>query len=340
MQEHKPPLDIVGARGWFYLFSFLILLPGVISLLIPPSLKPGIDFSGGTEFSVRFQQPVDKDALSAKLTELEHPEARVQSVGNNEFIVRTKELEGAEAQGEGPRPPGEETQIRDALIEEFGPLVDLDGTVTNRFIQASSVSASISSEIARNAAYAILAASAAIFLYLWWSFRAVPQSFRFGTAAVIALLHDALLVVGVFSILGKTIDTEINIFFITALLTVIGFSVHDSIVVFDRIRETAVREPRMRFAEVVNTSLLQTLGRSLNTSLTLIFAILALMLMSGGGIEEFLWAMLIGTATGVYSSVFIAAQILVTWEDGSIARWFRRRREAREEEYEATPVEA
>lgn len=339
MQPGRPPLDIVGARGWFYLFSFLVLLPGVISLLIPPSLKPGIDFTGGTEFSLRFQRPVDKDQLSAALTELDHPEARVQSVGNNEFIVRTKELEGAAAEGVGPRPPSEQSTIRDALIERFGPLVNLQGEVTNRFIQVSSVSASISQEIARNAAFALLAASAAIFLYLWWSFRAVPQSFRFGTAAVIALLHDALLVVGAFSILGKLIDTEINVFFITALLTVIGFSVHDSIVVFDRIRETAVREPRMPFAEVVNTSLLQTLGRSLNTSLTLIFAILALMLMSGGGIEEFLWAMLIGTVTGVYSSVFIASQILVTWEDGTIARWLRRRRQARQE-YEPTPLEA
>ncbi|MGB2696079.1 MAG: protein translocase subunit SecF [Dehalococcoidia bacterium] len=340
-QQPRPPLDIVGARGWFYLFSVLLLLPGVISLLIPPSLKPGIDFTGGTEFNVRFQKPVEKDQLSAAFDKLAHPEARVQGTGDNEFIVRTKELTGGGAQALGPRPPSEETTIREGLIDQFGPLVDLQDNVTNRFIQTSQISATISHEIARNAAFALLAASGAIFIYLWWSFRAVPQAHRFGTAAVFALLHDAMLVVGAFSILGKLIDAEIDIFFITALLTVIGFSVHDSIVVFDRIRENAVREPRMAFAEVVNISLLQTLGRSFNTSLTLIFAIVALMLMGGSGIEEFLWAMLIGTVTGAYSSIFIASQLLVTWEDGNIARWFKRRREEREEEeYGAATAEA
>ena len=341
MRQSQPVVDIVGMRGWFYLFSFLILLPGAISLLIPPSLKPGIDFSGGSEFTVRFQRPVTKDELNDTLADLGHQESRVQGTGENEFIVRTKELEGASsAPAVGPRPPGEETEVRDGLIERFGPLVDADGTVTNRFLESSTISASISREIARNASFALLAASAAIFLYLWWSFRAVPQPFRFGTAAVLALLHDALLVVGVFSILGKTIGTEINAFFITALLTVIGFSVHDSIVVFDRIRENVLRGEGRTFAEVVNNSLLQTMGRSMNTSLTLIFATLALLLMGGESIREFLWAMLIGTATGVYSSVFVASQILVSWDEGDVPRLFRRffRRPEPEEEFEPEPL--
>jgi preprotein translocase subunit SecF len=150
---------------------------------------------------------------------------------------------------------------------------------------------------------------------------------------VLALLHDALLVVGVFSILGKTIDTEINVMFITALLTVIGFSVHDSIVVFDRIRETVSRGEGRSFAEAVNSSLLQTLGRSMNTSLTLIFATLALLLIGGSSIREFLWAMLIGTATGAYSSVFVASQILVSWDEGDVPRLLRRffRKQERDE---------
>jgi preprotein translocase subunit SecF len=320
-------LDLVGKRGWFYLFSFLTLLPGTISLLIPPSLKPGIDFSSGSTFTVRFEQPVSKDELHDALSDLRHPEARIQGTGQNEFVVRTKELRGAaSAPAVGPAPSSEKDQIEIALRERFGNMTDADGVAgaEQGFLEFSSISATLSREIARNAAIAIVVASIAIFVYLWWSFRSVPQPFRFGAAAILALLHDVLLVVGIFSILGKTIDVEINAFFVTALLTVIGFSVHDSIVVFDRVRETVARGEGRNFAEMVNNSLLQTLGRSLNTSLTLVFAILALLLMGGGSIRDFLIAMLAGTVTGVYSSVFVASQILVSWDEGDLPKLFRR----------------
>ena len=320
----RPVFDFVGRRGWFYAFSALILAPGIISLLIPPALNPGIDFSSGTTFTVRFEEPVTQDEVSGVMSDLDHPEARIQGTGDNTFIVRTDVLQGAtSAPPVGPQPVGERDEIEEALMDEFGAFLDADGNVTDGFIEFDSIDATISSEIARNAAIAVLVAAGAIFVYLWWSFRAVPRAFRFGTAAVLALLHDALIVVGAFSILGKLIDTEINSFFITALLTVIGFSVHDSIVVFDRIRETVERGEGRTFAEAVNSSLLQTLGRSLNTSLTLVFAILALMLMGGSSIREFLWAMLIGTVAGTYSSVFFAAQILVTWDEGDLPRLFR-----------------
>jgi preprotein translocase subunit SecF len=336
------PLDIVGRRAWFYLFSLLILLPGAISLIVPPRLQAGIDFSSGSTFTVRFQQPVTQQELEQALAELDHGEARVQRTGENQFLVPTDTLEGpGEAPPVGPAPPSEKDAIEEALVERFGPLLDPNAVITNRFVEFDSIDATLSAEIARNAFYAVLAASAAIFVYLWWSFRAVPRPFRFGTAAILALLHDVLLVVGVFSILGKTIGTEINAFFITALLTVIGFSVHDSIVVFDRIRETVARGEERSFAQAVNSSLLQTMGRSLNTSLTLIFAILALMLLGGESIQEFLWAMLIGTATGVYSSVFIASQVLVSWDERDVPRlWRRLFGRGRAEEPEADPAAA
>ena len=318
-------VDIVGKRGWFYLFSLIILLPGAISLVVPPRLKAGIDFSSGSTFTVRFEQTVTQDQLDSAMDGLGHEEARVQSSGQNEFLVRTKELRGAgTAPPVGPAPASEKDEIETALRERFGQFLDAQGNPTNSFLEFSSISASLSSEIARNAAIAVVVASFAIFLYLWWAFRSVPQPFRFGAAAALALLHDVLLVVGVFSILGKLIDTEINAFFVTALLTVIGFSVHDSIVVFDRIRETVERGAGRSFSDAVNVSLLQTMGRSLNTSLTLIFSILALLLMGGESIRDFLLAMLIGTATGVYSSVFIASQILVSWDEGDIPRTWRR----------------
>lgn len=346
MRRPQPPvLDLVGKRGWFFIFSFLILLPGVIALIIPPSLKPGIDFSSGSTFTVRFEEPVSKDELGDAIADLGHPEARVQGTGQNEFLVRTKELRGAaSAPPVGPAPPSERDAIEDALKEQFGNMTNAQGVAgpEQGFLEFSSISATLSREIARNAGVALIVASAAIFFYLWWSFRSVPQPFRFGTAAILALLHDVLLVVGVFSILGKAIDTEINAFFITALLTVIGFSVHDSIVVFDRIRETVAREEGLSFADAVNNSLLMTLGRSLNTSLTLVFAILALLLMGGESIREFLWAMLIGTVVGTYSSIFFAAQILVAWDEGDVPRLLRRifRRPEPEEELEAEPVTA
>ena len=329
-------LDLVGKRGWFYLFSLLILLPGAISLLIPPSLKTSIDFRGGTEFTARFQEPVEKDDLRDALADLGHDEARVQGTGQNEFLVRTNELQTVSGQVAGPTPPDDATAIRDGLIERFGPMVDLEGNEITGFLEIDSISATISREIARNAIIAVIAASVAIFFYLWWSFRSVPQSIRFGTAAIVALLHDSLLVVGIFSILGKLIDVEIDKEFIVAILTVIGFSVHDSIVVFDRIRETVGRGEGRTFADAVNASLLQTLSRSLNTSFTLIFALLALMLMGGESIREFLWAMLIGTVAGTYSSICIAAQVLVSWDEGDAPRLFRRilGRPEPEEEYE------
>lgn len=343
MQPQRSPMpNLVGRRGWFYLFSLLILLPGAISLLIPPSLKTSIDFRGGTEFTARFQDPVEKDDLRDALADLGHDEARVQGTGQNEFLVRTNELQTVSGQVAGPTPPDEASAIRDGLIERFGPMIDLEGNEITGFLEIDSISATISREIARNAIIAVIAASVAIFLYLWWSFRSVPQSIRFGTAAIVALVHDALLVVGIFSILGKLIDVEIDKEFVVAILTVIGFSVHDSIVVFDRIRETVGRGESRTFADAVNASLLQTLSRSLNTSFTLVFALLALMLMGGESIREFLWAMLIGTIAGTYSSICIAAQILVSWDEGDAPRLFRRilGRPEPEEEYEREPIEA
>jgi preprotein translocase subunit SecF len=320
-------LDLVGRRRWFYLLSFLVLLPGAISLIIPPALKAGIEFTSGTSFTVRFAEAVESADLRDALADLGHPEARVQSTGQSEFVVRTKELTGAAAAPEvGPARPGEREELETALKDRFGPLTDSQGNIKEppRFIEFTSVSPSVSREIARNAAIALGVAALAIFLYLWWSFRSVPSPFRYGAAAIIALLHDTLLVVGAFSIFGKVLGTEINTMFITGLLTVIGFSVHDTIVVFDRIRENVRRGEGRDLSQYINESLLQTMSRSLNTSLTLIFAILALMLMGGETIRPFLWVLLIGTITGTYSSICIAAQVLVSWEEGDIPRLWRR----------------
>jgi preprotein translocase subunit SecF len=317
--------DFVGRRKWYYLLSFLVLLPGIISLLIPPSLKPGIEFTGGTTFTVRFKQEVDQEQLRSGLSDLGHPEAVVQRTGENRFLVRTRELAGAaQAPEVGPALPSERDTIEAGLQERFGDFLDNDGNVSNRFIDFSSVSGTVSEEIGRNAGFAVVAASVAILLYISWAFRAVPKPFLYGAAAIVALLHDVVLVVGAFSIFGKVFDIEINTMFLTGLLTVMGFSVHDTIVVFDRIRENLRRIEGVDFPECVNVSLNQTLARSVNTSFTVVLVLTAMLLMGGVTIRDFLLVLLIGIISGTYSSIFMASQLLVTWEEGDIQRLFRR----------------
>jgi preprotein translocase subunit SecF len=308
-------LDFVKRRGFYYLLTAAILLPGIISLLISPSLKPGIEFSSGATFTVEFDEPVSPADVREVMAEVGHDEARVQTTRDNAFIIRTSELEGPAGPPIGPTPPSERDEIEAGLEEALGPF-----KVTN-FNQVSEI---VSSEIARNAAIALGAAAVAILLFISWSFRNVPKAHRYGIAAIIAAGHDALIILGVFSILGKLFGTEINTMFIVGLLTIIGFSVHDTIVVFDRIRETVTTNPEAPFAEVVNVSLTETLARSLNTSITLLFTIGALLLLGGASIQNFLLVLLVGVIAGTYSSIFIASQILVSWEEGDLSRVWRR----------------
>ena len=195
-------------------------------------------------------------------------------------------------------------------------------TVSNRFIEFSSVSASISSDITRNAAIAVVVASIAILIFVTFSFWNVPSPVRYGAATILALGHDVVITLGVASILGRIMNFEIDSLFITAMLTIIGFSVHDTIVVFDRIRENVSRSLRAGYrptlAQAVNASLNQTLARSLNTSITLFLAILALILLGGSTIQNFLITMMVGLISGTYSSIFIASQLLVAWEEGDM----------------------
>ncbi|GAC1343025.1 MAG: hypothetical protein NVSMB27_02520 [Ktedonobacteraceae bacterium] len=194
-------------------------------------------------------------------------------------------------------------------------------------ITNSSVSPSVASETTLRAFLAVLTASVCILLYIWFSFRNVAKPWRYGACAIIALLHDVLVVLGVFSILGWTLNIQIDTLFITAVLTVVGFSVHDTIVVFDRIRENMQRRTSETFEQVVNASLVQTMARSLNTSLTVLFTLTALTLFGGVTIRIFTLALLIGIFSGTYSSIFNASMLLVIWEKGELGlRRFNRNR--------------
>jgi preprotein translocase subunit SecF len=330
-------IDFVSKRYLYFTISLLVILPGLVSMILPDGLKTGIEFSSGSNFSVRFQDPVTSDELRSALTDLGHPESRIQQTTSGRFLVRTDLIGGATSSPPfGPALPSEREDIEAALVERFGPLLDGDGNVSNRFIEFSSVSASVSSDITRNAAIAVVAASIAILIFVTFSFWNVPSPVRYGTATVIALGHDVLVVMGIASIIGRFTDFEIDSLFITAMLTIIGFSVHDTIVVFDRIRENVHRSEqagyRVTLSQAVNASLNQTLARSMNTSITLFLAILALLLLGGSTIQDFLITMLVGLIAGTYSSIFIASQLLVAWDEGDLP-WFGTRSH---EEAEAT----
>jgi preprotein translocase SecF subunit len=182
----------------------------------------------------------------------------------------------------------------------------------------STVSGSVAAETTRNSILAVVAASVFILLYIWFAFRKVAKPWRYGACAIIALLHDVLVVLGVFSILGWLFNVQVDSLFITALLTVVGFSVHDTIVVFDRIRENMQRRTSESFEQIVNASLVQTMARSLNTSLTVLFTLSALTLFGGTSIRTFTGALLLGIFSGTYSSIFNASMLLVIWEKGEL----------------------
>ena len=324
--------DFSGKRGWFFLISILILIPGLISLAIPPRLKPGIDFSSGATFTVDFKADPEVATLRAALSEFGYHDSRVQRTTGGEFIVRTAGLDEASASPDQQSP---RAKLEEDLRGRFGPMVDSDGAETGPegrpagFQDFSSVSEAVSLDIARNAAFAVAIAAVAILIYISWAFRHVPRPFRYGVAAVVALAHDALLVLGVFSIFGKVFNMEVNAMFITGVLTVIGFSVHDTIVVFDRVRENIATHPGIRLEQAVNISLTDTLSRSINTSLTVVITVVALLLLGGDGIRSFLLVLLIGIVAGTYSSIAVATQILVAWENGDfgrLLRWLRIRK--------------
>ena len=464
-------LDLVSMRRRFFIFSSVLVIISLVLLAIPPTLRPGIEFTSGTTTLLRFQRSVDQSALRAAYADRGHPEARIQSTGPDEFLIRTSKLDvpdtalievapqagadaepadpglgsvllgaegatgefalrvfqfgavcdfgdeiasvpaGAEArileevrgcaqseddsedaagadgeaagdsdassdaadgdsagtdgeadEDEGDEPEAEvlayrvqvegddgailtgfvapaDTRPVDAAAgdepalaaEELGERGVIEAELGKRFgrfevLEFASVSAVVSKQAVRNAAVAVVIASLFIMGYIVFAFSSMPHPFRYAMAAIIALVHDVAIVIGAFSLFGKLFGIEINLMFVTGLLTIIGFSVHDTIVIFDRVRENVQRAPTAPLGENVNAALVQTLGRSLNTSITLLFTILALLWLGGSTIQSFLLVLLVGVIAGAYSSIAIAAQVLVAWDEGDLGRLFSRRR--------------
>jgi len=310
-------LDFAGKR-WYYLSISIVLVVIAGAALAIWQLKPGIEFTSGSQFTVEFtERSVSQGEVRQAMSELDHPEARVQGAGTNRYLIRTSELENAPpiSGGEGPAVEGEIDTIMAGLQDRFGAVSRED---------FSTVSGTVSSEIVRNATFAVLAASVMILLYIWWAFRELDRPIRYGVCAIIAIVHDALIVLGLFAILGRFNGVEVDVAFLTAILTVIGFSVHDTIVVFDRMREIMKHDAYIPFNEAVNSAMTDTLARSINTSLVVIFTTLAMLLLGGETIRYFLLALLVGIVVGTYSSIGVSVQVLTAWENGDFGKLWRR----------------
>ena len=303
-------MDFVGKRFWFFIISLLVITPGIIFLILAPGLNPGIDFTGGSSMTLRFsnESNINQEQVRDQLFALSYEEATVQNLGENSFFVRTRELDEI---------------AKDALVTNITS--SLDEGAENVLQGFDLVSPIVAQETVMNAFWAIIAAAIGIFIYIWWAFRNVPSPLRYGLAAIVALIHDTIIVIGIFAILGELMNMEVNTMFLIALLTVIGYSVNDTIVVFDKIRENVLIHSNRTFPEIVNLSISETISRSLNTSFTLLITLVALILFGGATIRELLLVLLIGVAAGTYSSVAIASQVLVSWDQKSIGIPFRNR---------------
>lgn len=299
-------MSIIKTRRIFFALSASLLLISVVSLIVPPSLNPGIDFSSGSTLEVRFTQQVNEDAIRDKLASLGHQNAMIQSMGQNEFFIRLKSQESGQ------------TLDRGLMLDALQEIALIDSS------NFDSVSPIIAIETVRNATIAVVVAAIGILLYITWVFRAVSHPLRYGVSAIIALIHDVVIILGVFSVLGKITGLEVNAMFIVGILTVIGYSVNDTIVVFDRLRENLLTDSARSFEESVNVSILESIGRSLNTSITTLVVGFALLLFGGTTIRELVVVLIVGIISGTYSSIFIASHLLIAWEKRELAGLFGR----------------
>jgi len=293
-------IDFVGNKRWFFLISEILVAIAIVSLVISQiqvnsPLLLGTDFTGGTSMILQFSPAVEQSQLREEMAKLGYDKATIQYAGEGNFIIHLREITSAEAR---------------ELAGKLGTELDSQVEITDYYL----VSGTVAAKTARNAVIAVIVAAVAMMLYIVWAFRRMPSPFRWGICAIIALIHDVFIIVGIFSLLGWLVGVEIDALFITGLLAVVGYSINNTVVVFDRIRENVSRHIRPDFAETVNDSLIETLGRCLNTALTTFFVLLALFLFGGATIHYFVLVLLLGVIIGTYSSICISSQLLVVWE--------------------------
>jgi preprotein translocase subunit SecF len=297
-------MDIVAKRRIFLTISIVLAIISV-GVLTTSGLNLGIDFTSGTTLTYQFTAG---DPGTVKVTEAlaksGHPGAIVQAMGDDQYFIRTDDLGNSGL---------------DAVNEEIAKLAEAPA----RVLDTSTVGASVAEDTVKNAITAVIVAAVCVMLYIMYAFRSVPNSYKYAFAAIVALTHDVVIVLGVFAVLGLAINAEVNAIFIVGILTVIGYSVNDTIVIFDRIRENVTLAPGREFRSTVNLSINESVTRSLGTSITTMTVILAMLLFGGASLRDFLIVLLAGVMIGTYSSIFIAAQVLVLWERRGFLPWRR-----------------
>ena len=296
--------NIVEKRRWYFIASGIAILLGVAAMVVSliqfgTPVRLSIDFTGGSRFVFRFEGAADEAGIREVFATHGLEDAIVQRLGvieENTWQVRTREAAPEQVQA-----------ILDDLESRVAP-------VDRNLLTYEAVSPIIGGEVTRAARLAVLVAAFVILAFIWWSFRKVPHAFRYGASAILAMLHDILIALGFFALMGIVQGWEVDALFLTAILTVSGFSVQDTIVVFDRIRENLPRYRGEPFERVVNRSILETIHRSLATQLNAIFVMIAIILFGGESIRPFISTMLVGMLSGTYSSIFVAVPLMVVWE--------------------------
>lgn len=312
--------NIIGKRRWYFLISALLIVPGLVAMIYSTvaygtPVRLSIDFTGGSLMVIKFQQPATEDAIRDVFLSYGFTNPVLQQLGrpeDNTWQVRVgfTDVETVD-------------EIKASLADQISPIDEASSSL-------STVGPAVGHEVTRSATVAVAIASLLVGAFIIITFRRVPNAFRYGVSAISAMVHDILVALGFVSIMGILFNWEVDALFLTAILTVIGFSVQDKIVVFDRIRENTPKRRGEPYETIVNRSILEVIHRSLTTQLNAMFVMIAILLFGGASIKQFIAVMLVGMVTATYSSIFNAVPVLVVWEKGEVGRFFRRlrRREA------------
>ncbi len=300
--------NFVQRRRLYYLISASVIVPGIIAMIYSTitfgsPVRLSIDFKGGSLYEVQFEGPASETAIREVYTDLGQDDPIIQQLGDpaeNRWQIRA-----------GALTADEQSALKAALEERVAPIDESRSTL-------DVVSPTIGREVTQAAVFATLAAAVIILGFIWFAFRKLPHAVRYGACAIFAMIHDVLVAMGVMSILGLLFGWEVDALFLTAMLTVVGSSVQDTIVMFDRIRENLPKYRYEDYETVVNRSVLETIHRSLATQLNAVFVMVAILLFGGATIKQFIAILLIGLISGTYSSIFNAVPLLVSWERGEL----------------------
>ena len=298
-------INIVAKRMWFLTASTIILIVGILSLTFPPHLNLGIDFLSGTGVTVRFVDDVSSSQIENQFTKIGLDSPSIQSMGDNTYFIRTEKLSDFDVENNDSAVSRNDLE---KSIEEIDKNADI--------IEIESVGTKVAEGTIRNSIVAVSVASFFVMIYVLYAFRRLEKSYRFAFSAVLTLIHDVVLVTGIYALLGHIFGLQVNSVFIVALLTVIGYSVNDTIVIFDRIRENQIKFPDNKYSSNINISINESIIRSLGTSITTLLVLFSMLILGGSTLREFIVVLILGVIVGTYSSIFIASQFLIIWEEG------------------------